>query len=158
MAYNSVNTKDPAGGALGGTDMPIAAPESVRDELWRNAGLTSFMGLNILEYNEMGVGQKFNTLFGTAAGTTAYTQYDGTAVVGTFDGTADEIVVGVDRSRDSLIRAVATDADTGSEFTLLADDQYSIRQNKIGYFGSVEEGRVVLDNRVLMGVCVGAIT
>ena len=98
--------------------------------------------------------QKFNTLFGTAAGSTAYTKYDGTAV-GAFDGTTDEIVVGVDRSRDSLIRAVATDADSGSEFTLLADDQYSIRQNKIGYFGSVEEGRVVLDNRVLMGVIVG---
>jgi hypothetical protein len=39
---------------------------------------------------------------------------------------------------------------------LIADDQYSIRQNKIGYFGSIEEGRVVLDNRVLMGVVIGA--
>ena len=154
MAYNSVNTTDADGSAIGAGDFPIAAPDALRDELWRNAGLNSFMGLNILEYNEMGVGEKFNTLFGTAAGSTAYTKYDGTAV-GAFDGTTDEIVVGVDRSRDSLIRAVATDADSGSEFTLLADDQYSIRQNKIGYFGSVEEGRVVLDNRVLMGVIVG---
>jgi len=55
-----------------------------------------------------------------------------------------------------LIRAVATDSESGGEFTLLADDQYSIRQNKIGYFGSVEEGRVVLDNRVLVGVQVEA--
>jgi hypothetical protein len=36
----------------------------------------------------------------------------------------------------------------------MADDQYSIRQSKIGFFGSVEEGRVVLDNRVLCGVIV----
>ena len=154
MAYNSVNTQDADGSAIAAGDYPIAAPESVRDELWRNVGLTSFMGLNILEYNEMGVNQKFNTLFGTAAGSTTYTKYDNTGG-SAFDGTTDEIVVGVDRSRDSLIRAVATDADSGSEFTLLADDQYSIRQNKIGYFGSVEEGRVVLDNRVLMGVIVG---
>jgi hypothetical protein len=110
------------------------------------------MGLNILEYNEMGEDQKFNTLFDTAAGRTSYTRWDGTDGA-VFDGD-DEIVVGIDRTRDSLIRAVATDAESGSEFTLLADDQYSIRQNKIGYFGSVEEGRVVLDNRVLCGVIV----
>ena len=123
----------------------------IRNDLYRNAGISSFMGLNILEYNEMGEGQKFNTLFDTAAGSTSYTKWDGTSA-GVFAAT-DEVVVGIDRTRDSLIRAVATDAENGSEFTLIADDQYSIRQNKIGYFGSVEEGRVVLDNRVLMRGC-----
>ena len=106
----------------------------------------------------MGVGQKFNDLFATAAaagtGAGVYTsQNSGNSF--TFAGANDEIVVGVDRTRDSLIRAVATDSESGSEFTLIADDQYSIRQNKIGYFGSVEEGRVVLDNRVLVGCAVG---
>ena len=67
-----------------------------------------------------------------------------------------DLVIGVDRSRDSLIRAVAVDSENGSEFNLIADDQYSIRQNKIGYFGSIDEGRVVLDNRVLIGCAVGA--
>ena len=52
------------------------------------------------------------------------------------------------------MRVIATDSESGSEFTLIADDQYSIRQNKIGYFGSVEEGRVVLDNRVLVGTAI----
>ncbi len=105
----------------------------------------------------MGVNQKFNTLFGTAAGATQYDKFGVSAGGGkaAFDGTTDEIVVGIDRTRDSLIRAVATDSESGSEFTLIADDQYSIRQNKIGYFGSVEEGRVVLDNRVLCGTIVG---
>ena len=54
-------------------------------------------------------------------------------------------------TRDSLLRVVATDPDSNSEFTLVADDQYSIRQNKIGYFGSLEEGRVILDVRALVG-------
>ena len=140
----------------------IAAPESLREELYRGGGETSFMGLNILEYNEMGKNQKFNTLFDTAAGSKIYGTFaDGDDAVTnnkdiTFDTATDEIVVGVDRTRDSLIRAVATDSESGSEFNLIADDQYSIRQNKIGYFGSVEEGRVVLDNRVLCGVIVGA--
>jgi hypothetical protein len=152
MAYNSVNTLDVDGSALGAGEQPIAAPESVREELYRNVGMNSFMGLNILEYNEMGAGQKFNDLFNTAAGGATYNSLTTTAAV-TFAAT-DEIVVGVDRSRDSLIRAVATDSESGSEMNLLADDQYSIRQNKIGYFGSIEEGRVVLDNRVLVGVAI----
>ena len=155
MAYNPVNTRGGRGDATAGngaTAFPLAATDEVRNDLYRNAGISSFMGLNILEYNEMGEGQKFNTLFDTAAAATAYTKWDGTDS-GAFAAT-DEIVVGIDRTRDSLIRAVATDGESGSEFTLLADDQYSIRQNKIGYFGSVEEGRVVLDNRVLCGVIV----
>jgi hypothetical protein len=157
MAYNPVNTKDTDGSDVAGGDYPIAATDELRNELYRNAGINSFMGLNILEYNEMGTDQKFNTLFDTAASTTEFSRYDDVTKKLTFDGSTDEIVVGVDRTRDSLIRAVATDAESGSEFTLIADDQYSIRQNKIGYFGSVEEGRVVLDNRVLMGVIVGAV-
>ena len=137
----------------------IAAPESLRDELWRNVGLDSFYGLNILEFNEMGVGQKFNTLYGTAADAAsagkAYVAPNSGGTI-TFNDSTDEIVVGVDRTRDSLIRVVATDPDSGSEMNLIADDQYSIRQNKIGYFGQIEEGRVVLDNRVLVGCAVGA--
>jgi hypothetical protein len=66
-----------------------------------------------------------------------------------------DLVIGLDRSRESLIRAVANDAETGSEFSLSADDQYSVRQQKIGYYGSLEEGRMVIDNRVLTGVIVG---
>ena len=157
MAYNPVNTVDARGTSpsAAGDANGIAAPESLRDELFRNVGLTSFFGLNILEFNEMGVGQKFNDLFNTAAGGATYTAPNsGNSFA--FAGAGDEIVVGVDRTRDSLIRAVATDAESGSELNLIADDQYSIRQNKIGYFGSLEEGRVVLDNRVLIGCAVGA--
>ena len=69
-------------------------------------------------------------------------------------GVNDDLVVGIDRSRESLIRAVATDSETGAEFSLIADDQYSNRQQKLGWFGSVEEGRMVVDNRVLTGVVV----
>ena len=160
MAYNPVNTNAALGQAPHNSNSNgIAAPESLRDELWRNVGLDSFYGLNILEFNEMGVGQKFNTLYGTAADAAsagkAYVAPNSGGPI-TFNDSTDEIVVGVDRTRDSLIRVVATDPDSGSEMNLIADDQYSIRQNKIGYFGQIEEGRVVLDNRVLVGCAVGA--
>jgi len=94
--------------------------------------------------NELGVGQKFNTVFAGVAGA-------GSTTAQTFNSNK-EIIIGLDRSRESLIRAVATDSENGSEFSLTADDQYSIRQSKIGYFGSLEEGRMVLDNRALVGV------
>jgi len=102
-----------------------------------------------MEILELGAGKRFTNLFETAqadAGT-------GSTGAKTFT-TGDDLVIGLDRSRDSLIRAVAVDEDNGGEFNLIADDQYSIRQNKIGYFGSIEEGRMVLDDRALVGTIV----
>ena len=157
MAYNPVNTRggDGAGAAAtDGSQNPIAAPEGLRNELYQNAGLDSFMGVNILEFNEFGKGQKFNTIFDTAAGTASYKTFAG-ARANQFAGASDEIIVGVDRTRDSLMRVIATDPDSNSEMNLIADDQYSVRQNKIGYYGQIEEGRVVLDNRVLLGLIKG---
>jgi hypothetical protein len=153
MAYNPINTvagiTDTTGTEVGST-VGIAAPDAMRMAVYNSAGIPSFYGVSILEFNELGKGQKFNTIFDTAAGSTSYTKADGSGGA-TFNGASEEIIVGIDRSRDSLIRVVATDPDSNSEFTLVADDQYSIRQNKIGYFGSLEEGRVILDNRALVG-------
>ena len=156
MAYNAINTEDADGSAPTANDGGLAAPDELRMQLYRNAGIPEFYGLGIMEINELGTSQKFNTLFDTAAGATEYNWPDGSSGGITFNGSTDEIILGVDRTKDSLIRAVAVDADAPSEFNLIADDQYSIRQNKIGYFGSIEEGRVVLDNRVLVGKIIGA--
>jgi hypothetical protein len=150
MAYNPINT---AGAPIkGGTNTQatsshnngIAAPESMRTDIYNSAGIPEFYGVSIMEMNELGVGQKFNTVFAGVAGA-------GSTTAQTFNSNK-EIIIGLDRSRESLIRAVATDSENGSEFSLTADDQYSIRQSKIGYFGSLEEGRMVLDNRALVGV------
>jgi hypothetical protein len=112
-----------------------------------------FYGINVIELNEMGVGQKFNTIFDSNSSGTLKDS-SGAAGTNAFAGSTDELVLGIDRSRESLVRVVAVDQDNGGEFNLIADDQYSIRQNKIGYFGSLEEGRVVLDKRALVGVAV----
>ena len=154
IAYNAINSADADGSAPGGTD-GLAAPDELRMDIFRNAGIPEFYGLGIMEINELGTNQKFNTLFDVAAGSTTYTNPAGAPDI-TFNTATDDFVLGVDRSRDALIRAVAVDDESGGEFNLIADDQYSIRQNKIGYFGSMEEGRVVLDNRVLVGKIIGA--
>ena len=149
MAYNPINTKgSPAGGTASDG---IAATDELRNAVYNSAGLPEFYGISIMEILELGVGKKFTSFFSTAAGSTDY----GAAGDGQWD-TTDDIVVGLDRSRESLIRAVAVDSENGGEFNLIADDQYSIRQQKIGYFGSLEEGRMVLDDRALVGTIVQA--
>lgn len=129
MAYNPINT-NPGPGA----GDAIAATDEMRNAIYQNAGIPEFYGISIMEINELGAGQKFTNVWNGLGNTDT------------------DLVIGLDRSRESLFRAVALDSETGSEFTLLADDQYSVRQQKIGYFGSLEEGRMILDDRVLTGI------
>ena len=159
MAYNPINTKvapvaTPSTSYSAG-NAPVVATDAVRDQIFSQAGLPEFYGVSIMEILELGVGKRFNTIFDTVAGSTAFAgHYSITTSAGAFDGATEEIIIGLDRSRDSLIRAVAVDSDTGSEFNLTADDQYTLRQGKIGYYGGLEEGRMVLDNRALVGLIV----
>lgn len=151
MSYNPVNTK--------GSNTDIAATDSVRTSVFNaGGGLPDFYGISIMEVNELGSGQKFNTVFDTVAGATSYSKADGTGGA-VFNGAAgqDEIMIGLDRGRDSLVKVIAVDEENGSEFSLQADDQYVARQNKIGWYGGLEEGRMVLDNRALMGLIATAL-
>lgn len=146
MAYNPINTR-----ATASTGNDIAAPDELRMQVYNTAGLPEFYGISIMEILELGVGKKFTNVFQAAAA-----GGDATTTAGNWSNDADDLVVGLDRSRESMVRAVAVDSETGGEFSIIADDQYSIRQSKIGYFGSLEEGRMVLDNRALVGTIINA--
>jgi hypothetical protein len=148
MAYNPINTEADYAGtdASGSTGDGQMATDAQRQALWSNSGIPEFFGIRLQEMHELGDGQKFNKVFASMVAS------GGNGVKGGFTDGTDEIVIGLDASVGSLWRAVATDADNGSEFSLLVDDQYSVRQGKIGYYGSLEEGRVVLDNRALYGI------
>jgi len=131
----------------GNTGSHYPATDEMRKEFYNSAGVPDIYGISIMELNEMGVGQRYNDVFDAIQGRDSR-----------FDTSEDEIVLGIDRTRESLIRGVAVDADFGSEFQLNVDDQYSVRQSRIGYYGAVEEGRMVLDDRALTGfvLCGGA--
>jgi len=153
IAYNPINTKAAPAGGDG-----VRTADFIAQQAFSAAGAPEFYGINVIELNEMGgtglggTARQFNEIF-VAEQSGNVTKAGGSA--GDQAAAADdELVLGIDRSRESLIRPVAVDADNGGEFNLIADDQYSIRQNKIGYFGSLEEGRVVLDNRALIGTLV----
>ena len=157
IAYNPINTKTAPATQANATspdaqntafapDASVPTASVIAEQAYRAAGAPEFYGINVIELNEFGKGQKFNALFGG-------TNYNDPGT-DDFTATTDDLVLGIDRSRESLIRPVAIDSENGGEFNLIADDQYSIRQSKIGYFGSLEEGRIVLDDRALVGCVV----
>ena len=151
MAYNPINTAEAPYGSAVKDSLP--APESLRQELFGAAGLPSFYGINVMEINEMGIGQRFNKLFGAIVASQNATVIGGGGA-GTWVTGDDEILIGIDRSKDALIRPTVIGEGSPSEFQVLVDDQFSVRQNKIGYYGKVEEGRLCIDNRALIGLVV----
>ncbi len=158
IAYNPINTKSAPAGPSGGDSVPT--PDFIAQQAFNAAGAPEFYGIGIIELNELGgfgtnTDEKFDKIFAQHAGATQYARADGTSTSAEqFTAAADSLIIGIDRTRESLVRPVAVDAENGAEFNLIADDQYSIRQSKIGYFGSLEEGRIVLDDRALSGIIV----
>ena len=140
MAYNPINSKTADGTVpAAGSDAWVTAPDDVRRGLFNDSGeMASFFGVNLMEIYQLGpLGDQnqFTKIFN-----------------GLNSMSRNDLVLGLDLSRDSLFRAVVLDSESGAEFTLAADDQYSVRQQKIGYYGAVEEGRMVLDKRAIFGV------
>jgi hypothetical protein len=151
MAYNPINTAEAPYGSAVKDSLP--APDALRQELFSAAGLPSFYGINVMEINEMGIGQRFNKLFGAVVASEGATVIGGGGS-GTWVTGDDEILIGIDRSKDALIRPTVIGEGSPSEFQVLVDDQFSVRQNKIGYYGKVEEGRICIDNTALIGLVV----
>jgi hypothetical protein len=156
FAYHAVNaqqtgTTNAANIASG----PITLPDNVREDIWNSGGMSSLYGVVLHELLELGSARKYNKLFGTllAAGSEVIPNGGG---AGTFStaGTADELMVGVDLSRESLVRPVAREHDSGGTFSVLPDDQFVARAEKMGFYGFLEEGRVCLDARALVGLVI----
>src|SRR3990167_6280256 len=151
FAYEPQNTR-----AIPNTDESTAVPlpNSVRENIWNNAGASSLWGIDFTDINELGVNQTYNTLFDNYAGATAYTKLDGTSSA-VFDGATEELILGVDLSRGGIVRAVITNGDHGAgTVNVQQDDQFVTRQEKIGWYASLQESRFVLDSRALLGLLV----
>ena len=141
--------KPVASGSL--TDIPLT--DTVRDQIWNSGGMAEIYGVTLHELLELGAAKKYNTLFKAmidAAGTTVI----GGGNTGTFADAADEVLVGVDLSRDAFVRPVARQAESGGTFSVLPDDQFVARQEKQGFYGFLEEGRVCVDSRAVVGLAI----
>lgn len=143
FVYQPMNTRNGATTTSGATS--IALPDNVREQIYRSAGAQSVFDIEITELNELGVNAKYNTLFDTLAGSTTFYKSDGTSGGASFAAT-DELIVGIDASRDAYIRAVVLGSDN-NEITVFPDDQFVARQDKTGFYATLQEGRVAVDAR-----------
>ncbi len=146
FVYQPMNTR---AGHTGSTqsNTAVALPDSIRESIFRAAGLQEVYGKTIHELNELGTGQKYNVLFGQfATGNIAHGS--------TFSTANDELIIGCDASRDAFKRPIAKNAESGSTFTAVPDDQWVSRSDKLGFYGSLEEGRACLDCRAIVGLTV----
>ena len=141
MAFNPLSTT----GAPAGTQ---ALPDGVKEDIYRAAGAQEIFGVRITDMVELGVGttRKYNQLFMDMSA--AQSLAGGSA----FDASDDEVIVGLDLSKEAFVRAVARQADGGGTFTVLPDDQFVTRSDKTGFYGFLEEGRVCIDARAISGI------
>jgi hypothetical protein len=116
-------------------------PDGVREDIYRAAGTQEIYGVAIHDLIELGAGQKYNTLFGEFYTTD-------------FAASTDELIVGLDLTKDAFVRPVARQAESGGTFTALPDDQFVARSEKIGFYGFLEEGRACVDSRAVHGVVI----
>jgi len=148
MSYNPVNTRGSAGGKIDVTDAQngntmvdapggsIAASDAMRQALFSQSGMPEFYGISIMEIYELGPNQKYQKVANTLIS----------------GHNRNDVVVALDKSRESMLRAVAVDAESGTSLTVSADDQYVARSKKIGYYAELEEGRTVINNRGLLAM------
>jgi hypothetical protein len=142
-AYNPMNTR---GVPNSDESTAVPLPDAVRTEIYGKAGIASVFGVNLHKLNEFGVGQAYNTLFDN--------YYSGTP---SFNGSSQQIALALNLNSDAFIRPVATyhtDIDVSSTVQTLVDDQFKARDEKVGWYTKLEEGRLVLDKKAMYTIIV----
>ena len=147
MAYNPQNTVAGVTGETGteaGSTVGIALPDNMRQRIYDSAGMTEIFGVKITPLNELGVNRPYNVLFDQ--------YYTPVGSEPTFSSSTNEVAIGFDLSLNSYVKAVAIDSESNGEFVIEADDQFVKRQDKIGYYGFVEEGFMCGDTKGTVGI------
>jgi hypothetical protein len=152
FAYQPMNTRT---GSVGTTqsNTAIALPDGIREEIYRGAGTQEIFGVQIHELLELGFSRKYNDLFGAFSNKTFYAA-DGSSRSGSFTSATDDLIVGIDSTRNAFLRPVAIQSESRGQVKVLPDDQFLARSQKVGFYSYVEEGRVVTDARAVVGLLV----
>lgn len=156
FAYNPINTASSDSSGISGPRGQFIS-DNMRDDIYRNAGMQSIFGVVINELVELGLGQKYNTLFGAFGNSVVTAGGQGDSPNTSFSSSADELIVAIDNSRGAFIRPVARQAESGGTFSVLPDGQwdgYGARVEKVGFYGFLEEGRLCIDARAIAGIAI----
>jgi len=150
IAYQPSNTVQGAVATQGGSS--IAAPESVREQIFNGGGIPTLFDVILHKVYEMGVSRPYNQTFATAMGSVQLPGFGtgfGGGSTSVFDPASEQIVVGLNSEMFDLARLSASDE--GSEFSLVNDDTFTVRSEKLGMTGSKREGFVSVEGRAKFG-------
>lgn len=146
IAYQPQNTRNGATTTSGAT--ALAAPESVREQIFRGGGVPTIFDVVLHKVYEMGVGKSYNSVYDTAMGSIGIPGHGegfGGGNTSAFDGAQEEVIVGLNTEMFDLARLRATEEN--SEFSLTVDDTFTQRSKKVGYYGGLREGYVSVEGR-----------
>lgn len=148
MSYNPLNTL--GANQVAGTNASgvIGMPDADRAAFFRSGRAPEIFGMTFHKLLELKDNGRYSQLFDTYIGSS--TVAHGSSQF----ATDDQIVVAVDLSRDAFYRAVSVDSEIGSSVVVNVDDQYSARDDKMGWYTDIEEGRVCIDAKVLAGMII----
>lgn len=141
-AFQALNTNN-TNGALGG-------PNSYREGIYGATGKPNWMGAELMVLNDLGTNQLYNILFSKAATGLTYAGYNNGSAAA-FSPGSEQVVFAVNKKVKSLGRLSERGAN-GSTMKVLADNQFSNREEKVGFWMKKKEGRVGLDGRGLLGL------
>ncbi len=143
FAYNPMNDS-----ATPNTDESTALglPSSIREEIYRNAGTSSLYGINFTDLAELGTDAIYNILFA------AYAPAAIAPGNATFSSSTNEVLIGLDLTKQEFIRPVRVDSDISSSVQVFVDDQWTTRSKKLGWTAELEEGRVCVQGRSIQGL------
>lgn len=148
FAYNPINAKG-ANSATGDANSGvIALPENLRGEFFRSGEAADLLGITFHKVLELGDNKKWSALFDGFVGTS--TVAHGSSQF----ATDDQLAIGMDLQRDAFIRPVSLESETNAEIAVGVDDQFLTREDKMGWWAKIEEGRLCIDARAIIGVVI----
>lgn len=150
FVYQPMNTRS---GNIAGTDYAtsIPLPDSIREQLFKAGGNPSLFDVEFHKVWELGTGnRKYNLLFSSFTGGKTYYQADGTSGGATF-ATTSQVAIGVNKNWNQAYQLVEKNG-AGSTFTVLPDDQYVTRQQKVAFYGFQRTGNVTGTPRQFTGL------
>lgn len=138
FVYQPLNTRSGAVATSGATAVPLT--DSMRDAIYQSAGAAELFGVSIHEVLELSPEGAYNVIFDNYSSAS-------------FTAGTSQFVLGVDMSREALLKPVEVD-ETGGSVVTQPDDQFVQRAGKIGFYSTVNEGAIVIDDRALSGLIV----
>lgn len=144
FAWNPLNTINGAANTAGN----LGLPDATRQEIFNASGLQEIFGVTIHELMELGFNAKYSQLF------SAYATAGIAASAGNFNPASDELLIGIDGTREAFLRPVMRQSDSGGTVLVQPDDQFVSRSEKIGFWSQIQEGRLLIDSRALVALIV----